>query len=246
MDKISIERIQKLHPLVVQPALDAFAEINCALTGKAICRVQEGLRTFETQSDYYALGRTKVNPDGKSKSKPMGNIITNAKAGTSFHQYGLSIDYVLLVDTNTDGKFETPKWDANGDYDGDLKADWNEIANIFIKHGFEWGGNWRTFKDLPHVQMTFGYTWQQLLAKYNAGDFIKGTKYVNIKPLQSNSRKTTVGLNLRSGAGSTYSILKVLPKGTVVDVLEETGAWSKVKVVNSTDEGYVSNQYLSK
>lgn len=182
MDAISLKRIQLLHPLIVQPALDAFAEINCALTGRAICRIQEGLRTFEVQDEYYALGRTKVNPDGKKRSKPMGNIITNAKGGSSNHQYGLSMDYVLLVDTNNDKIFETPKWDANGDYDGDRKADWIEISDIFKKHGFSWGGDWRTFKDLPHVEMTFGFSVSELLNKYRSGDFIPYTKFVFLAP----------------------------------------------------------------
>lgn len=182
MDKVSLDRIQKLHPLVVQPALDAYKEVCCKLTGKAICRVQEGLRTFEVQDAYYALGRTKANPDGRSKSKPLGNIITNAKAGSSAHNYGLAIDYVLLVDTNSDGTFETPKWDAKGDYDGDNKADWLEISTIFKKYGFSWGGDWRTFVDMPHVEMLFGYKVNELLAKYRAKDFIPGTKYVFLAP----------------------------------------------------------------
>lgn len=182
IDQTSIERIQYLHPLIVQPALDAYAEIACVLTGKAICRIQEGLRTFEVQESYYALGRTKVNPDGKSKSKPMGNIITNAKAGSSYHQYGLAQDYVLLVDTNNDKVFETPKWDTNGDYDGDKKADWIEIANIFKKHGFKWGGEFRTFPDFPHVEMTFGYKTSELLSLYKNGEFIPNTKYVFLAP----------------------------------------------------------------
>jgi peptidoglycan LD-endopeptidase CwlK len=181
-DQSSIEKIMGLHPLVVQSALNAYQEIGCALTGKAICRVQEGLRTFEVQQAYYDLGRSKVNTDGKSKSKPMGNVITNARPGTSFHQYGLALDYVLLVDTNGDMKFETPKWDTNGDYDGDHKADWIEIANIFKKHGFSWGGDWRTFIDMPHVEMAFGYKTSELLALYNAKQFIPNTKYVFLAP----------------------------------------------------------------
>jgi hypothetical protein len=28
--------------------------------------------------------------------------------------------------------------------------------------------------------MTFGYDWRDLLIKYNKGDFISGTKYVNL------------------------------------------------------------------
>ena len=54
-----------------------------------------------------------------------------------------------------------------------------EVVKVFRTNGWEWGGTWK-FTDNPHFQKVFGFTWQQLLAKYNAGDFIHGTKYVNI------------------------------------------------------------------
>ena len=50
-------------------------------------------------------------------------------------------------------------------------------------------------------------------------------------------------LNLRSGAGTNYSIIKVLYKGTNVTVLSSSNGWSKVSV-NGTI-GYVSSTYLS-
>lgn len=54
--------------------------------------------------------------------------------------------------------------------------------------------------------------------------------------------RTTANLNLRSGAGTSYNVLSVLPKDTVVEVTETAGAWSKVKVV--TNVGWVNNTYL--
>lgn len=51
-------------------------------------------------------------------------------------------------------------------------------------------------------------------------------------------------LNLRSGAGTNYSIIKVLYKGTNVEILSTTdNNWSKISV-NGTI-GYVSSTYLS-
>lgn len=50
-------------------------------------------------------------------------------------------------------------------------------------------------------------------------------------------------LNLRNGAGTNYSIIKVLYKGTNVTVLSSSNGWSKVSV-NGTI-GYVSSTYLS-
>lgn len=50
-------------------------------------------------------------------------------------------------------------------------------------------------------------------------------------------------LNLRSGAGTGYSILTTIPKNASVTVLSTTGTWSKVTYGKYT--GYVSSEYLS-
>ncbi|MGN1032717.1 MAG: SH3 domain-containing protein [Intestinibacter sp.] len=50
-------------------------------------------------------------------------------------------------------------------------------------------------------------------------------------------------LNLRSGAGTNYSIKQVLSKGTQVTVLSTSGNWSKVSVNGTT--GYLYTSYLS-
>jgi len=106
-------------------------------------------------------------------------IVTKARGGQSYHNYGLALDIVLLKDTNNDGSFETASWETNVDFDKDGKADWMKVIQIFKSNGWEWGGDWK-FKDTPHVQTTFGLTTRQLLAKHNAKDFIQGTTYVNI------------------------------------------------------------------
>lgn len=50
-------------------------------------------------------------------------------------------------------------------------------------------------------------------------------------------------LNVRSGAGTNYSIIKTIPNGTEVEEIAVVGSWSKVKVGTTT--GYVYNKYLS-
>ena len=126
--------------------------VDKALTGRADCRITFTLRTFAEQDALYQQGRTKPGPK-----------VTNAKAGQSLHNYGVALDFALIID----GKVAS--WDAKKDWDGDKQSDWMEVVTIFKRHGWEWGGDWRTFKDMPHFQKTFGYTWQKLLALKKAG-----------------------------------------------------------------------------
>ena len=135
MDTITQKRIDKLHPIVRDEVKKIIAECDAALTGKAKIRITQGLRTFDEQAQLYAIGRTKA-----------GKKVTNAKAGQSIHNYGLAVDMCLIID----GK--TASWDTAKDWDDDKIADWYECVKIFAKHGWEWGGNWKTFKDLPHFE----------------------------------------------------------------------------------------------
>jgi N-acetylmuramoyl-L-alanine amidase/SH3-like domain-containing protein len=55
-------------------------------------------------------------------------------------------------------------------------------------------------------------------------------------------RKTTYNLNLRSGAGTTFSILLTIPSGTELTIESVEGSWAKVSYGGKT--GYVSVDYL--
>ncbi len=163
-DPISQQRIALLHPKVRQEATDAINEAEAGFPPNIRIRVAQGLRTFAEQTALY-------------NQRPK---VTNAKAGSSFHNYGLAIDFCLLYDKDGDGKFEEVSWDIIKDFDKNGKADWQEVVAAFEKRGWTWGGRWRTFKDNPHVEKSFGYTWRQLLAMYNGKQFIAGTEYVRI------------------------------------------------------------------
>ncbi|NJP36742.1 M15 family metallopeptidase [Bacillus luteus] len=130
-----------LHPLVeeakeelLQRASDR--DINVVIT--------EGYRSPERQDELYARGRTAD-----------GDVVTNASAGESYHNYGLAIDYALETE---DGLV----WDIETDFNGSGEADWLEVAEIAKDIGFEWGGDWSSFRDYPHLQMTFGLSIQEL------------------------------------------------------------------------------------
>lgn len=159
---ISLDRIALLHPKVRDEVRAIYDEVNSVLTGKAQCRISQGLRTIEEQDALYAQGRT-----------IKGQKVTNARGGSSYHNYGLAVDFVLIVDGGA-------SWDMKKDWDDDKIADWKEVVDVFKKHGWEWGGDWKSLKDYPHFQKTFGNSVVSLFSKYKNKDFIKGTKYVNI------------------------------------------------------------------
>lgn len=147
MDKVTQERIEKLHPSVRDEVKKIIAECDSALNGRAKIRITQGLRTFAEQEKLYNQGRTSP-----------GKKVTNAKAGQSIHNYGLAVDICLIID----GK--DVSWDTAKDWDNDGVADWYECVKIFAKYGWDWGGNWKTFKDLPHFEKK-GFTWRTLAAK---------------------------------------------------------------------------------
>jgi peptidoglycan L-alanyl-D-glutamate endopeptidase CwlK len=177
VDKITLDRIELLHPKVRTEVRNMYInEIEPALSGKAMCRFAYTIRTFAEQDGLYAQGRTKLFD---ANGKRLG-VVTKAKGGQSIHNYGLALDIVLLKDTDSNGTFESASWETNIDFDKDGKADWMEVVNILKKNGWVWGGDWKSFKDAPHFEKTFGYNWQTLLPKYKSGDFIPGTNFVNL------------------------------------------------------------------
>lgn len=145
MDKYTKERIALLHPLVREEMTAIITECNKALTSRAKIRITQSLRTFEEQDALYAVGRTKP-----------GKKVTNAKGGQSIHNYGFAVDICLIID----GK--TASWNTTKDWDNDQIADWYECVKIFAKFGWDWGGNWKTFKDLPHFDKRGYNDWKKL------------------------------------------------------------------------------------
>jgi peptidoglycan L-alanyl-D-glutamate endopeptidase CwlK len=131
-----------LHPLVKKKA-DQLKK-KAAEQGIAI-RITDGFRTLEEQDKLYQKGRA----DGS-------HIVTYAEGGESYHNYGLAVDFALeLANGNI-------IWDITFDGNGNSKSDWMEVVKIAKHLGFEWGGDWKSFKDYPHLQMDFGLSIREL------------------------------------------------------------------------------------
>ena len=142
----SAARLVGLHP-VVRLATEKLIELSFA-AGVPIV-ITQGVRTIAEQDALYAQGRTKP-----------GAIVTNARGGYSNHNYGVAVDFALLL---PDGR--SVSWDMKRDGDGDRSADWLEVVQTAKRLGFSWGGDWTSFKDYPHFEMTFGLS----TANYRAG-----------------------------------------------------------------------------
>ena len=155
IDQITLNRIELLHPKIKDEAIQIYSEICQTLSSGVMCRFSHTLRTIEEQNALYSKGRS-----------IKGQVVTNAKGGQSFHNYGLAIDIVLIID----GK---ANWDRGTDFDRDGQPDFMEVVKIFKKYGWFWGGDFRTFKDYPHFEKTFGLTTKQLFNKEKIGNYPK-------------------------------------------------------------------------
>lgn len=160
MDTKSLSRINLLHPKIREEVKTLVELANSKLTSHSQIRIVQGLRTFKEQNDIYAQGRSTKGP-----------IVTRAKGGQSYHNYGLAIDFCLLIDE------KEISWDVKKDFDGDGTSDWMEVVKVFQEAGYLWG---KAFNDLPHFEKTFGFNWRQLLVKHENKLFIEGTQYVKI------------------------------------------------------------------
>ena len=111
---------------------------------------RKGIRVVITDDFRSAKDQDALYAQGRSTD---GNVVTNARGGESYHNYGLAIDFALAAPEG-----EQLIWDMDYDGNGNSKSDWKEVVEIAKNLGFEWGGDWAKFKDYPHLQMSFGLT----------------------------------------------------------------------------------------
>lgn len=134
--------ITGLHPKVVEG--EQLLVRKAARIGIDVV-ITHGYRSIEEQDQLFEQGRALA-----------GNIVTNARGGESYHNYGLAIDFALRT---PDGDIV---WDMERDDNGNGKADWMEVVAIAKELGFTWGGDWTNFPDYPHLQMDFGLSINEL------------------------------------------------------------------------------------
>ncbi len=127
--------------------------------------ITQGLRTWDEQHTLYAQGRQgldEVNALRKAvnwaplQAQDNTRTVTNADAGTSFHNYGLAVDVVPIT--------------SAGQADWcDSHPDWQRIIAVAAAQGLEHGD--RGYHDNPHFQLIGAGTTPQLLKTlYKPGD----------------------------------------------------------------------------
>ena len=250
-----MRNVSQLHPELKKKVVKLQKE--CLKAGIKI-KIGECFRTVAEQTALYAKGRT-----------AQGSIVTNAKGNSysSMHQWGIAFDFFLDMDVDKDGK-------TSDDAFNNATKLFNKVGAIGKKLGLEWGGDWKSIKDLPHFQLPdWGSTATQLKAKYGTPDKFKATwcakeEVKNVKAKPNNtvtasknpteparyrdekyncSYKTTSNLNLRTGAGTSKSVVTVIPEGTSVTChgyYTNVGSdvWLFIQYGKYT--GFVSKKYL--
>lgn len=125
-----------LHPVVEEKTNQLIQQAS----EKGISMViTDDFRSAEDQDKLYEKGRSTE-----------GTIVTYARGGESYHNFGLAVDFAIKVPSGD------VIWDMTYDGNGNKVADWTEIVSLSKDLGFEWGGDWVRFKDYPHLQMDFG------------------------------------------------------------------------------------------
>lgn len=121
---MSSRSLNDLHPLFRPKALEFEEAARAAgLDVLIYCT----LRPIAEQNELYAQGRTRP-----------GKVVTNARGGQSAHNFGLAFDGAPLIG----GKIA---WDDH--------PHWDMYGQVAASVGLDWAGNWKTFKEMPHVEM---------------------------------------------------------------------------------------------
>lgn len=135
-DERTERNISTLHPRAQKKARE-FMQLVAPLMARknVVVKIISGLRTYAEQDALHAKGRTTAGPK-----------VTNAKAGYSNHNFGTAWDI---------GLFKSGLYLAQSPL-------YKEVGEISRSLGLNWGGDWKSFVDLPHYEVPTGLTLAQM------------------------------------------------------------------------------------
>jgi peptidoglycan L-alanyl-D-glutamate endopeptidase CwlK len=119
-------------------------------------RVTCSYRTYQDQMAIYAQGRRK-GPSGAWYIEEPKKIVTHARPGESFHNFGLAIDSCFMGDDPYLEKHEFGK---------DM---WRAFGKTGKNIDLTWGGDFKSFPDQPHLEMSYGLSLGNAQTLFNNG-----------------------------------------------------------------------------
>ena len=136
-----MSRIDSLEPEFAEKVKALIKATEMATQLKWV--ITSGRRTMAEQLKLYKQGRTAP-----------GKVVTNARPGSSAHNFGLAAD---LAPMRRDGRIW---WEAP-------KSVWQKLADIAREMGMVSGFYFKTIYDAPHVEDA---GWKTVQAKWKAGE----------------------------------------------------------------------------
>lgn len=209
----SINRLGAVHTSLKEYTIELIK--RCYNEGIFV-QISSGFRSNEEQAYIYGQGRPNYIWNGKNYGSK-GSIVSNAPPGTSIHNYGLAIDYFLVSD---DGNQSL--WTVNDK--------WKRVAAIAKSMGFEWGGDWKSFRDYPHLQYNKGLSIAQLKAGHRP-------IFLPLKAVESVNTSNIImwgKTELKTGQIGKITILKRI--NLWQDSPHESGKLHMVRVLNPSEE----------
>lgn len=120
-------------------------------------RLFESRRAFTRSQELFMRGRA-YGAGGVVTVVDKSKVVSNARAGASPHNWGLAIDCVLVLDHTFWDDEEAPKnpWSTDTPLQ---RLAWERYGRCVRQADLSWGGDWVSFKDLPHAELR---TWKTL------------------------------------------------------------------------------------
>lgn len=130
LDNVSIGRLAEVCPALSQKIYSL-----ARLVDPILFRITQGLRSWADQEALWAKGR-----DSNGVIIDPGAVVTKAPPGHSWHEFGLAIDFVPMINGQ-------PEWDVK-------KPEWETIIQAALTLNLVSGKYWKTIVDIPHLQLT--------------------------------------------------------------------------------------------
>ena len=136
-DDETLEKLKGLYPDFGSKVVSAWNRFHKAHGLRS--RMTDGHRSFASQDLLYEMGR-----------KTRGRIVTHSKGGESFHNYGLACDVAF--------RGMDPYLQCNPN----SGALWKAYGDALNAVGLVWGGNFKSLKDNPHAECSYGFSTKDL------------------------------------------------------------------------------------